>query len=59
VFDAFYQVDTGVARQFGGAGLGLAIVRRIVDGLGGIVRAEDTGSGSGVAMVVTLPAVRA
>jgi signal transduction histidine kinase len=55
VFDAFYQVDTGVARQFGGAGLGLAIVRRIVDGLGGLVRADDTPSGTGVAMVVVLP----
>lgn len=59
VFDAFYQVDTGVARQFGGAGLGLAIVRRIVDGLGGIVRAEDTATGRGVAMVVVLPAADA
>lgn len=59
VFDAFYQVDTGVARQFGGAGLGLAIVRRIIDGLGGTVRVEDTGTGQGVAMVVTLPAANA
>lgn len=56
VFDAFYQVDTGVARQFGGAGLGLAIVRRIVDGLGGLVRVDDTPSGKGVAMVIVLPA---
>jgi signal transduction histidine kinase len=57
VFDAFYQVDTGVARQFGGAGLGLAIVRRIVEGIGGTVRAEDTDDGVGVAMVVVLPSI--
>ncbi|MBL8681576.1 MAG: HAMP domain-containing histidine kinase [Myxococcales bacterium] len=56
VFDAFYQVDTGVTRQFGGAGLGLAIVRRIVDGIGGHVRVEDNDDGVGVAMVVVLPA---
>jgi two-component system sensor histidine kinase BarA len=56
VFDAFYQVDTGVARQFGGAGLGLAIVRRIVDAIGGQVRVEDNEDGVGVAMVVILPA---
>jgi two-component system sensor histidine kinase BarA len=57
VFDAFYQVDTGVTRQFGGAGLGLAIVRRIVEGLGGVVRVEDNEDGVGVAMVIVLPAV--
>ncbi len=38
IFDAFYQVDASPTRQFGGVGVGLAIARRIAQGLGGDLR---------------------
>lgn len=56
VFDAFYQVDSSSTRQHGGAGLGLAIVQRIVTAHGGTVRIEDPESGAGTVVVVRLPA---
>jgi signal transduction histidine kinase len=43
----------------GGLGLGLAIVRHLVEMHGGTVRAESAGENSGAAFTITLPLVRA
>ncbi len=58
VFDRFYRADRARARDTGGAGLGLAIVRAIVQAHGGTVSAESAGIGQGSAFTVTLPIVR-
>jgi two-component system CheB/CheR fusion protein len=59
VFDRFTQQDSSTTRKFGGLGLGLAIVRHIVDLHGGTVRAESAGTGKGATFWVTLPLVAA
>lgn len=58
VFDRFYRTDRARARDTGGAGLGLAIVRAIVQAHGGTVSAQSDGMGQGSAFTVTLPIVR-
>ena len=55
VFDRFRQADAGVARTHGGLGLGLAIVRHLVELHGGRVDAESAGVGKGAAFSVDLP----
>jgi PAS domain S-box-containing protein len=55
VFDRFRQGETSTGRQHGGLGLGLAIVRHIVELHGGIVRAESAGEGGGAIFSVDLP----
>lgn len=55
VFERFRQVDTGNTRRFGGLGLGLNIVRHLVELHGGSVRASSDGIGKGSTFVVTLP----
>jgi signal transduction histidine kinase len=55
VFGDFYQVDASETRHFGGLGLGLALVRRIVDELGGDAVVEST-PGQGAAFHLLLPA---
>jgi CheY-like chemotaxis protein len=55
VFDRFRQADGSTTRMHGGLGLGLAIVRHLVELHGGTVRAESAGSGQGAAFNVQLP----
>lgn len=56
VFKTFYQVDSGLDRKFGGAGLGLAISRGIVMAHGGSIWLESTGvPGEGTTFFFTLP----
>src|SRR5919112_3039104 len=55
VFDRFRQADGSTTRQYGGLGLGLAIVRALAELHGGWVRAESEGSGRGSRFTVGLP----
>jgi signal transduction histidine kinase len=55
IFDYFRQADTGTTRQFGGLGLGLAIVRHLVELHGGTIRAKSDGDGKGATFTVRLP----
>jgi signal transduction histidine kinase len=57
VFDRFYRADAARDRDAGGAGLGLAIVRALVETHGGSVRVACAGPGRGSTFVVALPAV--
>jgi two-component system sensor histidine kinase BarA len=54
IFDAFYQVDGSSTREFGGAGLGLAIARSLIQAHNGQIRVEST-LAKGTAFYVTLP----
>ena len=55
VFDRFRQGDASNARRHGGLGLGLSIVRQLVELHGGTVRAESKGLDQGSTFVVVLP----
>lgn len=55
VFDRFRQADQKTSRQHGGMGLGLAIVRHLVELHGGNVSAASEGEGKGATFTVTLP----
>jgi len=57
VFDRFRQADQRITRQHGGLGLGLSIVRHLVEMHGGTVRAESAGEGKGSTFTVLLPAL--
>ena len=56
VFDRFYRVDGSRDRATGGAGLGLAIVRRLAEAQGGTVSASSPGEGHGAVFTIDLPA---
>ena len=55
IWDPFYQVESPMHRRHGGSGLGLTIVRRLVELHGGLVRAESGGHNAGSRFVFTLP----
>jgi signal transduction histidine kinase len=55
IFEKFRQAETSTTRAVGGVGLGLAIVRSLVDLHGGKVRAESEGAGRGACITITLP----
>jgi signal transduction histidine kinase len=55
VFDRFYRADPSRGRATGGAGLGLAIVRRLVEAHGGTVAAVSDGEGRGTTVTVSIP----
>jgi len=55
VFDRFRQADSTTTRTHGGLGLGLAIVRHVVEMHGGIVEVESEGEGKGATFTVSLP----
>lgn len=55
VFDRFRQADSTTTRTQGGLGLGLAIVRHLVELHGGTVHADSRGEGQGATFVIKLP----
>lgn len=59
VFDYFRQADSSTTRTFGGLGLGLAIVRHLVELHGGLVCAESPGEGLGATFRIRLPLMEA
>jgi signal transduction histidine kinase len=56
IFDEFHQVDGSLSREYGGVGIGLALVRRMLTSLGGTITV-DSALGRGSTFVVTLPGV--
>lgn len=54
IFDAFHQVDGTATREFGGSGLGLTIVKQLIDVLKGTIRVESE-VGKGTAFTFSLP----
>lgn len=58
LFNLFYQADVNLARSDGGLGVGLAVVRSLVEMHGGTVEAHSSGLGQGSEFVIRLPCVQ-
>jgi PAS domain S-box-containing protein len=56
VFQRFWQADTGVSREFGGLGIGLALTRHLVELHGGTINVDSGGLGRGSIFTMALPA---
>ncbi|HEX8547075.1 MAG TPA: ATP-binding protein [Cytophagaceae bacterium] len=54
IFQSFTQADSTVVRKYGGSGLGLSIVKQLVDKMGGEIWVEDNHEGQGSIFFVTL-----
>lgn len=54
IFDAFNQVDGSSTREFGGAGLGLSVAKRLTELMGGAIGAESH-LGSGTTVMINIP----
>jgi PAS domain S-box-containing protein len=55
VFERFRQADASTTRQYGGLGLGLSIVKQLVELHGGHIRVTSAGEGLGATFIVSLP----
>src|SRR5262249_1207799 len=58
IFDLFTQADRSLARSQGGLGIGLTLVRKLVELMGGVVTADSEGPGKGSEFTVRLPVAR-
>jgi len=56
IFEPFYTVSKDRARSYGGTGLGLSLVRGLVEKQGGTIAVSDAGAGGGTRFTVRLPA---
>ena len=57
IFDMFMQVDLSSERSQGGLGIGLTLVKRLIEMHGGKIEAQSAGEGQGSEFIVTLPVV--